>query len=41
MEPIVLFGIQFTLSLMAYSLIALWYVAPRTTWQRQPSRCWR
>ena len=29
MEPIVLFGIQFTLSLMAYSLIAFWYVAPR------------
>jgi hypothetical protein len=29
MEPIVLFGIQFTLSLVAYSLIALWYVAPR------------
>jgi hypothetical protein len=29
MEPIVLFGIQFTLSLAAYSLIAFWYVAPR------------
>lgn len=29
MEPIVLFGIQFTLSLLAYSLIAAWYVAPR------------
>jgi len=29
MEPIVLFGIQFTLSLAAYSLIALWYAAPR------------
>ena len=29
MEPIVLFGIQFTLSLVAYSLIAAWYVAPR------------
>ena len=29
MEPIVLFGIQFTLSLAAYSLIAIWYVAPR------------
>ena len=29
MEPIVLFGIQFTLSLAAYSLIARWYVAPR------------
>src|SRR2546423_11203934 len=29
MEPIVLFGIQFTLSLVAYSLIAFWYVVPR------------
>ena len=29
MEPIVLFGLQFTLSLVAYSLIAFWYVAPR------------
>jgi hypothetical protein len=29
MAPIVLFGIQFTLSLVAYSLIGLWYVAPR------------
>jgi hypothetical protein len=29
MEPIVLFGIQFTLSLVAYWLIAFWYVAPR------------
>ena len=29
MEPIVLFGIQFTLSLVAYSLLAAWYVAPR------------
>jgi hypothetical protein len=29
MEPIVLFGIQFTLSLLAYSLIAWWYVVPR------------
>jgi hypothetical protein len=28
-EPIVLFGIQFTLSLLAYTLIGLWYVAPR------------
>jgi hypothetical protein len=28
MEPIVLFGIQFTLSLVAYSLLASWYVAP-------------
>src|SRR6266567_8082028 len=29
MEPIVLFGIQFTLSLAAYGLIAFWYVLPR------------
>jgi hypothetical protein len=29
MEPIVLFSIQFTLSLVIYSLIAAWYVAPR------------
>ena len=29
MEPIVLFGIQFTLSLLAYTLIAFWYVVPR------------
>ena len=29
MEPIVLFGLQFTLSLAAYALIAFWYVAPR------------
>jgi hypothetical protein len=29
MEPIVLFGIQFTLSLAAYALIAIWYGAPR------------
>src|SRR5260370_12039057 len=29
MEPIVLFGIQFTLSLVAYALIAVWYVMPR------------
>ena len=29
MKPIVLFGIQFTLSLVAYWLIAFWYVAPR------------
>ena len=28
-EPIVLFGIQFTLSLVAYSLIARWHVWPR------------
>jgi hypothetical protein len=34
-EPIALFGIQFTLSLVAYSLAALWYVAaspPRFVW---------
>jgi hypothetical protein len=29
MEPALLFGIQFTLSLTAYALIAVWYVAPR------------
>lgn len=29
MEPIVLFSIQFTLSLVAYGLIGFWYVAPR------------
>ena len=29
MEPIALFGIQFTLSLAAYALIAFWYVVPR------------
>ena len=28
-EPIVLFGIQFTLTLLAYSLLARWYVVPR------------
>src|SRR5262249_1617604 len=29
MQPLVLFSIQFSLSLLAYALIALWYVAPR------------
>jgi len=29
MEPITLFGIQFTLSLLVYALIAFWYVLPR------------
>ena len=29
MAPIVLFSIQFTLSLVAYALIAAWYVVPR------------
>jgi hypothetical protein len=29
MEPTVLFGIQFTLSLAAYALIGFWYLAPR------------
>jgi hypothetical protein len=28
-KPIVLFGIQFTLSLVVYLLIAFWYVSPR------------
>src|SRR6266571_9455869 len=31
MEPIVLFGIQFTFCLIAYALIGWWYVAPRLT----------
>ena len=39
MKPIVLFGIQFTLSLVAYSLIARWYVAPRLAGlPREPPR---
>ena len=29
MEPVVLFGIQFTLSLVAYALIGFWYAVPR------------
>jgi len=29
MEPIVLFGIQFTFFLVAYAVIAWWYVSPR------------
>jgi hypothetical protein len=29
MQPIVLFSIQFTLSLLAYVFLAVWYVAPR------------
>jgi hypothetical protein len=29
MEPLVLFGIQFTFCLAAYAFIAWWYVAPR------------
>jgi len=29
MKPIVLFGIQFTLSLVAYALVAFWYAVPR------------
>jgi hypothetical protein len=29
MDPIALFGIQFTLSLVVYALIAFWYVVPR------------
>lgn len=29
MTAIVLFGIQFSLSLLAYSLAAVWYVVPR------------
>ena len=33
MEPIVLFGIQFTFSLVVYIVIALWYVMPRLSKQ--------
>ena len=29
MEPIVLFGIQFSFALAAYALVAWWYGAPR------------
>ena len=29
MQPIVLFGIQFTFSLVAYALLAWWYLVPR------------
>ena len=29
MKPIALFSIQFSLSLIAYTLIAAWYVVPR------------
>src|SRR5215470_9403565 len=29
MPPIVLFGVQFTLSLAIYALLARWYLAPR------------
>ena len=29
MQPIVLFGLQFTFSLVAYALAAWWYLAPR------------
>jgi hypothetical protein len=29
MSPIILFGAQFTLSLVVYALIGFWYVAPR------------
>ena len=35
MPPILLFGIQFTLSLVIYALIAAWHVAPRLArWPR-------
>ncbi len=33
MKPIVVFSIQFTLSLVSYALIALWYVWPRLSKQ--------
>ena len=29
MDPFVLFGVQFTLGLVAYALIAAWYGEPR------------
>ena len=29
MAPVVIFGLQFTLSLVAYGLIAAWYAVPR------------
>lgn len=29
MMPFILFGIQFTLSLLVYALIAFWYITPR------------
>lgn len=36
MEPIVLFSIQFTLSLLAYAFIGFWYVRPRIDkWPRE------
>src|SRR5215468_5053098 len=35
MEPLVLFSIQFTLSLVAYLVIGFWYVAPRLTGLRR------
>src|SRR5689334_16867530 len=31
MNPLVLFSIQFTLSLIAYAFIAFWYIAPRVS----------
>src|SRR5438094_2027580 len=37
MEPIALFGIQFTMSLVAYGLIAFWYVFPSLSSLRQES----
>lgn len=33
MEPIVLFGVQFTFSLVIYIVIAVWYVMPRLSKQ--------
>ncbi len=40
MQPIVLFGIQFTLSLLAYALIAAWYVLPRLSKLPREGRRW-
>ena len=42
MPPIVLFGVQFTFCLLAYALIAAWYVVPRLSGQpprRRARRC--
>lgn len=36
MQPIVLFGIQFTLSLLVYALLAVWYVVPRLSRLSKP-----
>ena len=40
MEPIVLFGIQFTLSLVAYALLAAWYVVTSVVDDALDGRRW-